>query len=105
MDHVSGRVTDTVITISQLEFMADVSLNSCHTLFSRQSHGVQGKCRSPRCAQYDRKHFRSNAMTSSLDAVGSNRTPTDGAQFEHAQNKRRGNAALKERSGVAVWSP
>ena len=37
--------------------------------------------------------------------MGSHRMPTDGAHFEHAQNKRRANAALKGRNSVAVWSP
>ena len=47
------------------------------------------KCRTPRCAQYERKHHRSNAVASPLDAVGSHRTPSDGAHFEHTQNKHR----------------
>ena len=74
----------------------------------QHSHGdptSKKKCRSPRCAQYDRKHLRSNAVASPVDVVGSHRTPTDVAHFEHAQNKRRGNTALKERSGIAIWSP
>ena len=50
------------------------------------------KCRTPRCAQYERKHHRSNAVASPLDAVGSHRTPSDGAQFEHTQNKHRRSA-------------
>ena len=75
-----------------------MTLIPCHTReeLSRQSHGVQKNCRSPRCAWYDPKHLRSNA-------VGSHRAPIDG--IRHAQNKRRGNAALKERSGIAVWWP
>ena len=47
------------------------------------------KCRTPRCAQYERMHHRSNAVASPLDAVGSHRTPSDGAHFEHTQNKHR----------------
>ena len=50
------------------------------------------KCRTPRCAQYERKHHRSNAVASPLDAVGSHRTPSDGAHFEHTQNKHRRSA-------------
>ena len=45
------------------------------------------------CPQYaDRKHRRSNTVASCVaspvDAVGSHRTPSDVAHFEHAQNKR-----------------
>ena len=40
--------------------------------------------------QYDRKHLHSNAVVSPVNAVGSHRTPSDGAHFGHAQNKRRG---------------
>ena len=71
-----------------------ISLNPCHTraAFSRRFHGVLEKCGTPRCAQYDRKHRRSNAVASPLDAVGSHRTPSDGAHFEHAKNKRRRSA-------------
>ena len=36
-----------------------------------------------------------------MDAVGSHRTSTDGAHFEHTQTKRCDNAALKERSWIA----
>ena len=73
-------------------------LNSCHirAVFSRRSLGVKEKCRSPRCVQYDHKHLRSNAVVSPVNAVGSQRTPTDDALFEHA---------LKKHSDVAVWSP
>ena len=34
------------------------------TAFSRRSHGVEEKYRTPRCANYDRKHHRSNAVAS-----------------------------------------
>ena len=50
------------------------------------------KCRTPRCAQYERMHHHSNAVASPLDAVGSHRTPSDGAHFEHTQNKHRHSA-------------
>ena len=43
-------------------------------------------------AQYERKHHRSNAVASPLDMVGSHRTPSDGANFEHTQNKHRHSA-------------
>ena len=46
-----------------------ISLNPCHTraAFSRRFHGVLEKCGTPRCAQYDRKHRRSNAVASPLE--------------------------------------
>ena len=36
-----------------------------------------------------RMHHRSNAVASPWDAVGSHRTPSDGAHFEYTQNKHR----------------
>ena len=42
--------------------------------------------------QYERMQHRSNAVASPLDAVGSHRTPSDGAHFEHTQNKHRHSA-------------
>ena len=47
------------------------------------------KMQNARCAQYERMHHRSNAVASPLDAVGSHRTQSDGAHFEHTQNKHR----------------
>ena len=41
----------------------------------------------PRCAQYDGKHRRSNAVASPIDTVRSHRTQNDGTHFEYAQNK------------------
>ena len=37
---------------------------------------------------------RGNVVESPLNAVRSHRSPGDGAHFEHAQNKRRGNVVL-----------
>ena len=69
-------------------------LNPCHTraAFSRGSHGVKEKSRTPRCVQYNRKHRRSNAVASPVDVVGSHRMWSDSTHFEHAQNKRRRSA-------------
>ena len=77
------------------KFVNDIAhLNPCHTraMFSRRTHSVQEKCRTPRCAQYNRKHHRSIAVASAVDTVGSHRTPRDGEHFEDAQNKRRPSA-------------
>ena len=75
----------------------------------QRSHGdptaSKKKNRSPRCAQYDRKHLHSKAVASQVDPVGSQRARTDGTHFEHAQNKHGGYAQLKEHNGVAIWSP
>ena len=40
----------------------------------------------------DYKYLHSNALASPVDPVGPHRLPTDGAHFEHAQNKRHGSA-------------
>ena len=50
------------------------------------------KMKNAEVRQYERKHHRSNAVASPLDAVGSHRTPSDGAHFEHTQNKHRRSA-------------
>ena len=72
----------TVITSSHI-------LNPFYTraVSSWRSHGIQYKKRAPRCVQCDDKHLCSNAVASSVDAVGSFRTLNDGAHFEHAKNK------------------
>ena len=73
-------------------------------LFSRRSQGVQEKFRLPRCAQYDRKHLwhrqwtlwgriERRPMARTLNMLKTNAVAP------------RCNAALKERSGIAVWSP
>ena len=56
--------------------------------FSRRSHGVQEKCRTLRCKQYNHKHHRSNTVTWPVDAAVSHRMLNDGAHFKHALNKR-----------------
>ena len=56
-------------------------------VFSRRSHARSKKNAN---ATYDRKHLHSNTVVSPVNAVGSHRTPSDGAHFGHAQNKRRG---------------
>ena len=63
------------------------SIKHLRATFSQRSHGVQKKCRTPRCAQYDRKHRRSNAVVhvSPIDAFRSYRTPNDGAHFKNAK--------------------
>ena len=62
------------------------------------------KYRTPRCAQCERKHHRSNAVASPFDAAGSHRLPSDGGHFEHTQNKHR-RLAFSRRRGDTVRSP
>ena len=52
-------------------FVELVYSNPCRTraAVSRRSHRIQEKCRTPRCVQYDRKHHRSKAVASPVDAV------------------------------------
>ena len=49
--------------------------------------------------QRDRKHHRSNAELSPVDAVGSHGKPSYGVFFAYAQNNRCRSAVLKERNG------
>ena len=57
--------------------------------YNQKHHRSKGKCRkTPRCAWYNQKHHRSNTVASPVDPVGSHSTPSDGAHFEHVQNKR-----------------
>ena len=46
-----------------------------------------------------------NAVASPLDTVESHRTPSDGAHFEYAQNKRRRSAIARCSNKSAVGSP
>ena len=71
----------------------------------RRSHCDLEKCKTPRCTQYDRKHRCTNAVALPVDAVGSQRTPSDGAHFEHAQNKRHRLTFGRRSNKSAVGSP
>ena len=93
--------------ISVKKFPQVCTLNPCHTraAFSRCSHSVLTNCRTPRWAQYDHNHCRSNAVATQLDTVGSHRTQSDGAHFEYAENKHRRSAIARCSNKCAVGSP
>ena len=65
-------------------------------------------CRTPRCAQYERKHHRSNAVASPLDTVGRKErraTVRTLSILKTNTDTRRSLGVLKERRGDAVRSP